>query len=180
MGLRFRTEDAVALLGRTPDVLRALLEGLPERWLHADEGQDSFSPYEVIGHLIHGERTDWMPRLRIILEEGEARPFDPFDRFAHRERGRTTSLSELLTEFDRLRSRNLTALESVLEDGFDRTATGTHPELGRVTAGQLLATWVVHDLGHVRQIARTMARQYESAVGPWRPYLPVLDAGDTD
>lgn len=172
--MEFRAEEAIMILGRTPDLLKTMLDGLPEDWTHASEGPGTFSPYEVVGHLLHGERTDWLPRLEIVLEEGEARPFEPFDRFAHRRWGRRRPLSALLEELGHLRAENVDRLEGLLEVGLDLDAAGRHPELGRVTVRELLAAWVVHDLGHVRQIARVMAKQYGDQVGPWRTYLPVL------
>lgn len=174
MTLPFEPDDAVAVLRRTPGTLRALLAGLPDRWLHADEGAETFGPWEVVAHLLHAERDDWMPRLRIILEHGETRPFEPFDRFAHRTASAGASIDELLDQFAKARQANLVELESLLAGGLDLDRAGMHPELGRVTARQLLATWAVHDLGHIRQIARVMAKQYDEEVGPWRAYLPVL------
>lgn len=127
-----------------------------------------------MGHLIHGERTDWIPRLRIVLEHADAVPFEPFDPFAQERESRGKSLEELLDEFERARDRSLDALRALARDGLDGTRPGRHPELRAVTLGQLLATWVAHDLGHIRQIARAMAKQYADGVGPWRAYLPVL------
>jgi len=167
--------DAVAVLERTPASLRALLDGLPDAWLLANEGPDTFSPRDVIGHLIHGEETDWVPRLRIILEHGEAVPFTPFDRFAFRTASVDHSTSALLERFAALRRESLRAVGAMALDSAALKRTGTHPALGRVTLGQLLAAWVVHDLGHVKQVARTMAGQYREAVGPWREYLTILD-----
>jgi DinB family protein len=174
-GMGLKPQEAVALLRRTPAALTALLDGLPDAWLEASEGPDTFSPRDVVGHLIHGEETDWMPRLRIILEHGESVPFTPFDRFAFRTAsvGRTTSA--LLESFARRREENLRALGALDLDEAALARTGTHPGLGRVTLRQLLAAWVVHDLGHVKQIVRAMARQYREAVGPWREYLTILD-----
>lgn len=167
--------DAVAVLERTPASLRALLDGLPDAWLLANEGPDTFSPRDVIGHLIHGEEADWVPRMRIILEHGEAVPFTPFDRFAFRTASVGHSTSALLERFATLRRESLAAMASLNLDAAAWKRTGTHPALGRVTLGQLLASWVVHDLGHVKQVARTMAGQYREAVGPWREYLTILD-----
>jgi hypothetical protein len=167
--------DAVAVLERTPAALRGMLEGLPDAWLLASEGPDTFSPRDVIGHLIHGEETDWIPRMRIILEHGEAVPFTPFDRFAFRTASAGHSTSALLQRFVALRGESLRALGALRLDAAALARTGTHPGLGRVTLGQLLAAWVVHDLGHVKQVARTMASQYREAVGPWREYLTILD-----
>jgi hypothetical protein len=172
--MTFDTDEGIQLLSRTPDTLRSLLGGLSERLQRGDEGPDTFSPYEVVGHLIHGERTDWMPRARRILEHGESRSFEPFDRFAHLHRDPDRSLDELLDEFEALRARNLESLRELLATGPGMGTRGLHPELGSVTLGELLATWVAHDLTHLVQIARTLARQYEEQVGPWRAYLSVF------
>jgi hypothetical protein len=176
LAIPLRLEDAVDVLGRTPATLRALLYDAPAEWTGANEGEDTFSPWEVVAHLLYGERVDWMTRLRIIIEHGESRPFDPFDRRAHRAVYASHPIADLLDEFGAAREANLRELAELAGGGLDLELAGAHPELGRVTARQLLATWVVHDLGHVRQIARTMARQYSDEVGPWRAYLPVLDA----
>jgi hypothetical protein len=167
--------DAVAILARTPGALEALLGGLPDAWLLANEGPDTFSPRDVIGHLIHGEKTDWVPRMRIILQHGEAVPFTPFDRFAFRKASEGKPTTALLERFAALRRESLLAVGEVTLDARTLARTGTHPALGRVTLAQLLAAWVVHDLGHLKQVARTMASQYREAVGPWRDYLTILD-----
>ena len=169
----FRLDDALAVLERTPESLRVLLAGLPETWVSATEGEGTWSPYDVIGHLIHGELTDWIPRARHILA-GESRPFEKFDRTAQFTESRGKSLGELLATFAELRRENVRTLAEMklTEDDFARK--GTHPELGEVTLGQLLATWVVHDLDHVAQVARTMSRVYAEAVGPWQAYLSIL------
>jgi DinB superfamily len=169
----FSLDDAVAVLERTPASLSALLAGLPEAWVTATEGEGTWSPYDVIGHLIHGERTDWLPRARHILA-GETRPFEPFDREAQFEESRGQSLDELLATFAALRRENLDALAALNLAGDDMGRKGLHPALGEVTLAQLLATWVVHDLDHLTQIARTMAKAYGGAVGPWSAYLSVL------
>jgi len=170
-------DDLLTLLERTPSTVRALLEDLPEDLLHADEGEGTFSPFGVLGHLVQGEIDDWMPRAGWILEHGDARPFIPFDRFAHIERTRGRELEDLLSEFETLRGEGLTAIRALLADGVDLESRGLHPELGRVTLGELLATWAVHDLNHIGQIVRVVAHQFEDDVGPWRPYLPILDPG---
>ena len=169
----FVLEEGVAILTRTPGTLDALLRGLPASWITAHEGGDTWSPFDVMGHLIHGEQTDWIPRARIILAHGEARAFDKFDRQAQF-KASTRTLPELLDDFARLRTASLAELRSFnLNDaGLDRP--GRHPELGAVTLRQLLATWVAHDLDHVVQISRVLARQYSDAVGPWRAYLRVI------
>ncbi len=165
--------DIVAILERTPVSLTALLEGLPDVWTTATEGDNTWSPYDVIGHLIHGERTDWIPRVRHILA-GETRPFPPFDRTAQFTESHDASLPELLAEFASARQESIATLHSLNLTNQDFIRTGQHPEFGTVTLGQLLATWVVHDLDHVGQIARTMAKVYVDAVGPWKAYLSIL------
>ena len=170
-------EDALAMLGRTPEVLRALLLDLPPAWTHANEGPETFSPFDVVGHLIHGERTDWIPRAEIILQHGEERAFEPFDRFAQQEASRGKTLDELLDTFAALRAANLTRLQALRLGPEALRRRGRHPELGPVTLSQLLATWVVHDWNHVGQVARVLGRQYSDAVGPWRVYLPMLGRG---
>jgi DinB superfamily len=172
----FVMNEAVAILSRTPATLDALLRGLSDGWIAAHEGGETWSPFDVIGHLIHGERTDWIPRARIILEHGEARAFDKFDRFAQFEASQGRTLTSLLDEFATLRQDNLRELVALGLTGADLGRRGRHPELGTVTLGQLLATWVAHDLDHVVQISRVMARQYTDAVGPWRAYLRVLQS----
>ena len=165
--------DAVAILERTPASLSALLKSLPDTWVRATEGDGTWSPYDVIGHLIHGERTDWMVRARHILA-GETRPFDPFDRTAQFTESQGKSLDELLVTFADLRRENVAALAEMNLTDADLRRRGLHPELGDVTLGQLLATWVVHDLDHITQIARTMAKVYTEATGPWSVYLSIL------
>jgi uncharacterized damage-inducible protein DinB len=164
----------VRILTRTPDTLRAILEDLPDHLLHADEGEGTFSPFSVLGHLIQGEKEDWLPRARIIVTEGRSRPFDPFDRFAHVTAIEGRTLEELLDDFASLRRTNLEGLSELLKRSPDPDSVGTHPDLGAVTLTELLATWVVHDLNHLAQIARIVARQFEDEVGPWREYLPIL------
>jgi hypothetical protein len=154
--------------------MRALLEDLPASWTDATEGPDTWSPFNVIGHLIHGERTDWMPRVEHILKRGEAVTFPVFDREAMFTASRGRSLAELLGTFTELRAANLAKLESLRLTEADLERCGTHPEFGRVTMKQHLSTWVAHDLGHIGQIARVMARQYAEAVGPWRAYLSMI------
>jgi uncharacterized damage-inducible protein DinB len=172
--MNFVLDDALPVLRATPQVLRAWLEHLPDSWLRSNEGPDTWSPYDIVGHLIHGERTDWIPRLELLLAHGDSRPFTPFDRFAQFRESRGKSLSELLDTFAELRLTNVGRLESHRLEASDLARRGLHPELGPVTLGQLLATWVAHDLNHLAQIARVMARQYTDAVGPWMEYLPLL------
>ena len=170
---KLRLNDAVALLERTPQTLRELLSGLPEIYIRATEGDATWTPYDVVGHLIHGERTDWIPRLRHILAE-ETRPFDPFDRTAQFRESQGKDLQDLLATFSELRRQSLAQLldMNLTEQDFDRK--GLHPSLGEVTLGQLLATWVVHDLDHLSQVIRTMAKVYTEQTGPWHQYLSVL------
>jgi hypothetical protein len=170
----FNLAEAVAVLTRTPATLDAMLRGLPNTWVRCNEGRDSWSAFDIVGHLIVGERTDWMPRLRIIMENGEARPFDPFDRFAQLRETEGKSLEKLLDEFARLRSESLAALRQLNLQPEDFLRRGKHPALGTVTLSELLATWTVHDLTHMHQLSRVMAYQYREAVGPWSAYLGVL------
>lgn len=169
----------MALLARTPATLNAMLRDLPEEWIRANEGEKTFNAYEVVGHLAHGERADWMPRVKMILEHGEDRAFVPFDRFAQDRESAGKSLAQLLDEFAELRARNLNDLR-----GLDITAEqiqlrGKHPRLGSVTLGNLLATWAAHDMTHLHQLARIMANQYRDAVGPWTVFLGVLQCNGT-
>jgi hypothetical protein len=173
----FNLDETVAVLTRTPATLDALLRGLPESWVRSNEGEDTWNAFDIVGHLIVGERTDWMPRVRTILESGEARPFDPFDRFAQSRESQNKSLEQLLDEFARLRRENLAALQALNLRPEDMSRRGKHPALGVVTLQQLLATWAVHDLTHVHQLSRVMAHQYRDAVGPWGAYLGVLKCG---
>lgn len=147
---------------------------MSDNWLHCNEGANTFSPFDIVGHLIHGERTDWLPRLRIILAYGETRAFDKFDRFAQQADSRDKSLEQLLSEFTCLRRDNLATLQALQLQPEDFTRRGKHPALGTVTLSQLLATWAVHDLTHLHQLSRLMAHQFRAAVGPWSAYLGVL------
>lgn len=178
--MELNLDHATALLSRTPAVLAELLRELPEGWLDCREAPGTFSPRDVLGHLIHGEQVDWIPRVRIILEHGESKPFDPFDRVGFQKLIEGKSGEELLNMFAELRKQNLQTMSVLALQPGTLLRTGTHPELGRVTLGQLFATWVVHDLGHLAQIERVMARQYREAVGPWRAYLPILDVPQTN
>lgn len=172
--MTFKLQDSLALLENTPAALNALLRPLPEAWAQQNEGGDTWSPFDIVGHLIHGELTDWMPRLRTILEHGEARAFDPFDRNAQFEASRGQSLVQLLDRFAALRLENVAALRALRLQPADFDRRGRHPALGPVTLGQLVATWAVHDLTHLHQLARVLANQYRDAVGPWSAYLGVL------
>lgn len=172
--MTFRVEDGVPVLRRTPPTLEALLVGLPEPWTAATEGAGTWSPYDVVGHLIHGERDDWIPRAKHLLEHGEARPFAPFDREAMFEASRGQSLEELLGTFAELRAASLEELAALGLTDADLDRRGVHPEFGTVTLGQHLATWVAHDLCHLGQVSRAMAKRYADAVGPWAKYLTIL------
>jgi|SRR5882672_2114101 len=172
--MNFDLAHSIQLLGRTPGTLLSLLRGLPDDWTRPNEGGETFSPFDVVGHPIDGEETDWMPRARIILAGDPDRPFEPFDRCRHRERNRGRTLDDLLAEFSRLRQHGLAELSGWRLTFPQLKLAATHPALGRVTLAELLATWVVHDLGHLAQISRVMAKQYREVVGPWAAYLPVL------
>jgi hypothetical protein len=173
--MEFDLANGVAVLQRTPGVLRAMLGEIPAAWVDANEGPETWSPFVIVGHLIHGERTDWIPRARIVLDQGVDRRFTPYDRFAQFRESDGKSLGVLLDEFDDLRRRNLATLRDWRLTDAQLELAGEHPEFGRVTLRQLLATWVAHDLGHIAQIARVMAKQYRDAIGPWRAYLPIVD-----
>jgi hypothetical protein len=170
----FVIEDAMAILARTPSTLDAALRGLPESWTVAHEGGETWSAFDVLGHLIHGEEVDWIPRAKIILAHGDARTFDKFDRLAQFTASAGRTLPDLLDDFARLRAANLRELASFNLTDADLDRVGRHPELGAVTLRQLLATWVTHDLDHIMQIARVLARQYSDEVGPWRAYLRII------
>jgi hypothetical protein len=164
----------MALLARTPAALDALLRDLPEAWTLAKEGEKTWSPFDIVGHLIHGERTDWMPRAKMILQSGETRTFEPFDRLAQARESEGKMLVQLLDEFADLRARNLTELRALNLQPEDFVRRGRHPAFGSVTLSQLLATWAAHDLTHLHQLSRVLAHQYREAVGPWSAYLGVL------
>lgn len=166
--------DTVALLSRTPGAFNALLRGLPETWTAANEGDGTWSARDVIGHLIHGERTDWMPRVKMMISSGEARTFSPFDRVGHTRERQDKSLDELLEDFARIRAGNLEELRALRLGPEHMGLRGRHPAFGSVTLSELLATWVAHDLTHLHQVSRVLAHQYRDAVGPWIAYLGVL------
>lgn len=171
----FSLEFGKEVLRRSPDVLRAMLSDLSDDWTAGDEGPDTWSPYQVVGHLTYIEECDWIDRTRVILDHGTERVFEPVDRAAGFTRFREWKLSDLLDRFASVRTSNLKTLEALVEVG-DLGRRGTHPTFGEVTVSQLLATWVVHDLNHLGQIVKTMAKQYTQAVGPWREFLPIIDA----
>lgn len=177
--MNFSLERSIPVLARTPATLRALLADLGESWIRGTEGPETFSPFDVVGHLIDGEETDWIPRARIILARGVEPRFEPFDRLRHRQRNVGRSMSSLLDEFATLREANLETVRSWNLSDADLALPGIHPSLGPVTLRELLASWVVHDLEHVAQVARVMAKQYKGEVGPWVPFLPVLTDHET-
>lgn len=166
--------DTISLLSRTPASLDALLRGLPDVWTLRNEGAETWSAFDVLGHLIHGERTDWMPRVKMILEAGETKTFVPFDRFAQKRESQGKPLAQSLDEFSGLRAKNIAELLALKLRPEDMARRGRHPGLGSVTLSQLLAAWAVHDLTHLHQISRIMAHQYGEAVGPWSKFLGVL------
>jgi hypothetical protein len=171
----FQLAHALEVLERTPAALRALLGGVSEAWTAPNEGPETFSAFDNVGHLVHGERTDWIPRARIILAQGPDRRFAPYDRFAQYEESRGKTMADLLDELAALRADNLATLRGWKLGARELALEGEHPAFGRVTLAQLLATWAAHDLGHLAQVARVMAKQYRDAVGPWRQYLPIMD-----
>ena len=173
--MNFELGQGIGVLERTPATLRAMLDGLEPSWIHATEGPDTWSPYVIIGHLINGERTNWIPRAQVILAQDSYRRFPPFDRTAQFRESEGKSLRDLLAEFGRLRASSLDTLRGWHLTDAQLAFRGEHPEFGPVTLRQLLATWVAHDLGHIAQTARVMAKQYRQAIGPWRAYLPIMD-----
>jgi hypothetical protein len=173
--MEFQLDRALEVLERTPRTFRAMLDGLSTAWTAPNEGPDTFSAFDNLGHVVHGERTDWIPRARIILAQGSNRRFEPFDRFAQYRESEGMSVADLLNEFERLRAENLATLRRWKLTERELALEGEHPALGVVTLRQLLATWTAHDLGHIAQTARVLAKQYREAVGPWREYLPIMD-----
>jgi uncharacterized damage-inducible protein DinB len=172
--LEYQYEHAVEILRRTPATLTVFLRGLPEAWTMSTEGPETWSAYDIVGHLLHGDEADWIARTRLILEQGETRPFDSFNRTAMFEKYQGYSLDQLLVAFEQVRANNLAALSELHITPENLTLKGTHPALGTVTLSQLLATWVVHDLNHIGQTVEVMSRQYAEAVGPWSAYLAIL------
>ncbi len=172
---KFNLNQSIQILRNTPAVLRILLCDLSEDWITQNEGGESWSPYDIVGHFIHGEKTDWVQRAKIILEFGKSKPFTPFDRFAQVRDSAGKGIKVLLDEFELLRSENLNVLSMMKLQDNDLKKEGIHPELGIVTLKQLIATWVIHDLSHIRQISRVMAKNYKDEIGPWQEYLPVVN-----
>lgn len=171
---KFNLDDSIKILEKTPDVLKTLLSGLPDSWIRTNEGGDSWSAFDIVGHLAHGEKTDWITRAKTILEHGTEKPFEPFDRFAQFRDSEGKNLETILDEFRHLRDRNIKTLKDLKLTDEDFKRVGVHPDLGIVTLEQLLATWVVHDLGHLRQISRILAKNYRDEIGAWEKYLPVV------
>ena len=174
--MKFDLNQAISVLERTPVVFRNLLNNLSQEWTHRNEGPDTWSPYDVMGHLVHGEKTDWMPRLEIILSDEAQKTFEPYNRFAQFEMSKGKSLGDLLDEFELLRKRNLRNLKSKFLSTEELSRQGVHPELGPVSLREMLSAWVVHDLGHIAQVSRVMAKQYSNEVGPWPKYLTILNS----
>jgi len=173
--MKYSLERSYEILDRTPATLQALLDGLPDDWVLPNEGPETFSPYDVVGHLIHGEKTDWVPRIKKILDFGNTQAFEKYDRFAQYENSKGKTLQQLLDEFGAIRKENMVWFKALnlTEKDFDKK--GMHPVLGEVTLRNLLATWVVHDLTHISQITRVMAKQYRPEMGPWPQFFRILD-----
>jgi hypothetical protein len=172
--MQFKLPEATQILERTPIVLTEMIAAVPDSWIKATEGVGTWSCYDIVGHLIHGDLTDWIPRARVILEHGEAQAFEPFDRCAQFREDQTRPVSALLDQFAFLRAENLAILQGLGLGDADLARKGTHPELGTVSLGQLISCWAVHDLSHISQIARVTAKQYSQEVGPWHQYLSIL------
>jgi len=175
--MKFSIEQSLDILERTPAVLKKLLDGLHDEWIYSNEGGDTWSPFDVMGHLIQGEKLDWIPRMKIILNDSAEKKFEPFDRFKQFEESEGKHLSQLIAEFKKRRKQNLKILRNTRLDEKILNRKGIHPEFGEVTLKQLLATWVVHDLAHILQVSRTMAKQYKDEIGPWTKYFSVFEKG---
>ena len=173
--MKYRLTEALEVLEQTPNTLKSFLGQLSEPWIHNNEGGDSWSPYDVVGHLIHGEKTDWIPRLKLMLSATKDKTFTPFDRFAQFENSKGKTITQLLNEFEALRHDNLNTLKQLQLSETQLALTGIHPDLGEATVSHLLSTWVTHDLAHIAQISRVMAKQYMEEVGPWAAYIPILN-----
>ncbi len=172
--MNYNIEKAIPVLEKTPHVLKQLLSGLDEEWVKTNEGGDSWSAYDIVGHLLHGEKTDWIARIKITLSDEENKEYQPFDRFAQFETSKGKTLEQLLDEFTDARANNLEVFKGFNITTADLAKTATHPALGTVTLSNLLSAWVAHDLGHIAQINRVMAKQYKDEVGPWKEYMPIL------
>ena len=172
--MNFELNTSIEILERTPQVLKTLLWNLPAAWIHADEGEHTWNAFDVVGHLIHCEKADWVPRINIILSNATAKTFEPLDRFAQLRDSKGKTMEDLLTEFAQWRTKNIAHVSALNLSGKELMATGTHPDFGEVTLMQLLAAWVTHDLGHLAQISRVMAKHYTQDVGPWHAYISIL------
>ncbi|MCT4629544.1 DinB family protein [Winogradskyella sp.] len=173
--MMYNTTKALEILEQTPKTLNSFLGNLSDEWIHNNEGENTWSPYDIVGHLIHGEKTDWVPRLKIILSNSKNKTFAPFDRFAQFEASKDKTITQLLNEFATLRHKNLTIVKQLNLSKVQLQLKGTHPEFGEVNLSQLISTWVTHDLGHIAQISRVMAKQYKTEVGPWTAYISILN-----
>jgi hypothetical protein len=173
--MKYRVEQALEILERTPAVLHTLLNGLSDDWVMNNEGPETFSPYDVIGHLLHGEKTDWPVRVKMILDFGDTKSFVPWDRFAQYEECKGRSLQQLLNEFEVMRKENMVWFRSLQLTENDLDKNGSHPTLGKVTLKNLLSTWVIHDLTHIAQITRVMAKQYKEEAGPWLQFFRIME-----
>ena len=173
--MKFDLKKSIEILEKTPGIIRDLLTGLSEEWVINNEGPETFSPYDVVGHLIHGEKTDWPGRIQMILDHGISKPFVPYERFAMYEESKGKSLEDLLAEFETIRKKNLTWLRSLKLTEADFDKRGVHPKFGEVTLRQLMSTWVIHDLTHMSQITRVMAKQYKEEMGPWLEYFRIMN-----
>jgi DinB superfamily len=172
--MNYTKEQAIEILERTPAVLTTLLSGISNEWVMNNEGPETFSPYDVVGHLIHGEKTDWVVRAKLILEYGTEKPFEPYDRFAQYDESKGKSLQQLLDEFDEKRKQNIVWLQACQWTEADLERKGLHPVLGEVTLRNLMSTWVVHDLTHIAQVTRVMAKQLTGEMGPWPQFFRIL------
>ena len=172
--MKFDLNRSIEILERSPQVYNSLLSGLSKEWTHCNEGNGTWSAYDIVGHLIHGEITDWIPRLKIILSEDSDKTFEPFDRFAQEKNSKGKTLGELLNTFEELRTKNVAYLRSLKLSDQDLDSKGMHPDLGEVTCKELLATWTIHDLSHIHQLTRVMVRQYGDEVGPWEKYIGIF------
>jgi uncharacterized damage-inducible protein DinB len=173
--MKFELDKSLEILERTPFTIETMLDGISDEWTKRNEGPGTWSPYDIVGHLIHGEETDWIPRMEIILADKEAKTFEPFDRFAQFNESKGKTLRELLDKFKELRKQNIERLQAKMLNSKNLEQKGIHPSFGEVTLKQLLSAWVVHDLNHIAQIARVMAKQYKTEVGPWKAYLKIVN-----
>ena len=172
--MQFDLKKSIEILSRTPEVLKTQLSGLSEEWVHENEGEGTWSPYDIVGHFIHGEKTDWIPRMKIILSDKEDKTFTPFDRFAQEAESEGKTIDDLLDEFAELRNENLKTLKSTVLTAVEYSKTGIHPDFGEINLEELLATWTAHDLVHLAQLNRVMARQYKDEIGPFKNYISLL------